>query len=315
MNKSPTRLPLAALATLSLGISLSALAPLTANAATLAYNRALAVTHSPENTDPNNFFTIDNHLSMGAGLTAQSAVSASSGNWGNVTTTAAADLAAGALHARATLNNFGADNLYTQVNASMGDGFRHNTPNGPFSWGPNSMGHFTMDLSGSITSSPGLESLNAGAFIILALYQPNTLDPTKNLIGVPNLVASYLWLLGNPNQNLVSCSMGTCVPLVPTGYYDHFPVQISQDVNLGGDFDWAVVLGASGSTQSLGSYDMNFSNTLTMHYQGPQGSTTTSASGLFNNFGPAATVPEPTSLAMVLFGICAATGLRRPRAA
>ena len=209
-------------------------------------------------------------------------------------------------------NNIGADNLYTQTNASFGDGFRHSTSTGsPFVWGGDSRGRFTIDLSGSISSSRGLESLNAGAFVLLALYQPNTLDPAANLVGVPNLIAYYFYLLGNPNQHIFSCDFaGHCAELVSSGFYSSFPAEITQDITPEGDFDWALLLGASGSTTSVGDYDIDFSHTLTLSYQGPAGSTVQSVSGTFANISA---VPEPSTPALLLLLTVIAGTLARAR--
>ncbi len=290
------------------------LAPSTARAVTIPYTRALTAIHTPTNDGTPNFFTVDNQLSTSSPPAATSAASSDSGSWGHALTTAAADLAAGTLRARAEAANVGADLVYTQTNAGFGDGFRTTSPTGPFTWDATSTGRFTMDLSGTIASSPGLETLNAGAFVILALYQPNTLNPNANLVGVPNLISYYLYLLGNPNQNLYSCDFnGNCANLVPTGYYGSFPTQITQDITPGSDFDWAIVLGASGATNALGSYDINFANTLRLSYDGPAGATTTSVSGMFANINQPTSVPEPSALALLCFGFVGIGFLLRRR--
>ena len=176
-----------------------------------------------------------------------------------------------------------------------------------------------MHLTGSNTSSLPLSTLGAGAFLFLSILQPNTLDPGQNPAAGPNVIRSYLYLLGNPNQNLVSCVSSVCVPLVPEASFTDFSsgVNISQDIQPGGDFDWIVLIGGAGWLYAPGSYDLDFSHTLTVGYQGPVGSVTQSVSTVFGNLGTLAAVPEAQPGTMLLAGLAAVvwTLRRRRRAA
>ena len=73
-----------------------------------------------------------------------------------------------------------------------------------------------------------------------------------------------------------------------------------------------MILGIAGGQTVPGSFDIDFSHTVTVGYQGPAGALTQSVSGLFGNIGePVAAVPEPGSLALVVAGLLAVGGWRR----
>lgn len=283
------------------------------------FNDALLVWHSPDVAAPA-FFDLQRtrELQTGGGaLAAASSTYSGSGAWGSVSGLAAADLAAGTLKTRATVDFVAPPNaaLYMQSNAKFGDGFRTTTGSGtPFNWLPGSGARFSMHLDGSMTSTQPLESLNGGAFLILSLFQPGTLDPNQNVVAGANLIKSYAYFLGNPNQNLQSCSNGVCVSIVPEATFTDFShgVDISQNITPGSDFDWQVVLGSAAWLFNPGSYDFDFSHTLTVGYQGPAGALTQSVSGLFGNIGDPLSVPEPGSLILALAGLFAMrSGVRR----
>ncbi len=304
--------------TLALGLSASVFAT-----TITPYNDALLAWHSPDVQPPAFFATqrVRQLQQPNGNLLAASTQYAGSDGWGSVGGLASADLASGQLKSRSAVNFVSPPDaaLYMQSNARFGDGFRTNTAAGsPFTWVPGQGARFSMRLDGTMTSTPQpLEAMNGGAFLILTLFQPGTLTPEQNAISGPNIIRSYTYYLGNPNQNLVSCFMGSCVPVIPAAIFTSFAdgLDIVQDINPGGDFDWQVLLGAAGWQTMPGSFDFDFSHTVTVGYQGPAGALTSSVSGAFNNIGAPLPVPEPGAWSLMLAGL-AATGwmVRRRRA-
>jgi hypothetical protein len=297
-----------------------------AAATTIPFNYTIINTHTPANTDPANFFSSSIDLNTGASpAPASSALTNVNGpgeNAGSVGGSAYADLQNGQLKARSFSDDPQGQSFYNQENAIFGDGFRALTPDGPFQWTPGSSGRFDITLDGSVTASPDITTMGVGGFIILAIYQPGTLDPDKNLIGGANMINYYLWLVGNPNQNLYSCDFhGNCVPLTPNEVFTDFgdDIHISQDINVGSDFDWSLTLGFSGQDAYAGSYDMDFSHTLNLTYTSPDGATTGSISGSFPNTvltSDPVVAPEPLTLSLFAAGLAGiAAGKRRRKAA
>lgn len=279
-----------------------------------AYNQTNAYLFNPsENKEDRTVRTGTNPSSASSNLSV-------SGDWGSMSSFGFADLATGTLRSRTTANiTQPGSNAYVQSNAYFADGFRTANPNGsPFNWGPTASGRFTLDLSGSIASSPSLQTMNAGAFVILSILQPGTLDPNGRLAAVPEVLRYYYWQLGNSNLLLNACDyLGSCAPLFPTAYLASFPQRIVQDITPGSDFDWLLLIGSYGQPgNATGSFDLDFSNTLRATYEGPAGTTTFSQSGVFAGTTPlVSTVPEPATVVMVAAGLLGVLGARRRRGA
>lgn len=292
-----------------------------ASATTIPFNYTIINTHTPADTDPDHFFQSDVNLQTGASpAPASSSLTDFNGpgdNAGSVGGSAYADLQHGQLKARSFADDPQGQGLYNQENAIFGDGFRAQSPNGPFQWTSGSTGRFDIQIDGSVVASPDVTAMGVGGFVILTLYQPGTLNPDQNLVGSPNIITYYMWLIGNPNLNIYSCDFhGNCVPLTPNETYLDFSdtINISQDINPGGDFDWSLILGFSGQDQYAGYYDMDFSHTLNLSYTGPDGSTTGSISGAFPNTVlaiDAVDAPEPISLSLFGAGLAGLAAIRR----
>ena len=242
-----------------------------------------------------------------------------SGTWGSVTGFASADLATGQLKMRAGASvGDGSTAPSIQTNAIFGDGFRATTPGlQPFNWTSTSHSRFTLDLSGTLTSSHPLDStFNADAFVILSILAKGTLDPNQPLVNGPTAQRYFFWNIGNPSTTIYYTDQNHVSQiLTPTAQYSDIPPTITADFNPGGDFDWVLLLGASGQVSNPGdSFDFDLSHTLTLSYSGPNGSVTNSVSNQFTNFGPTlpdSVVPEPNSLLIVLGGLAGMAALRR----
>ena len=235
---------------------------------------------------------------------------AQSGAWGSVAGTASANLATGQLKMRSNVVDAdGTGHPSLQTNAIFGDSFHASTPGGsPFTWSAASQAAFTLNLSGSLTSSAPLPSLGPGAFVVLSILRPGTLDPAKPLINGPTAEQYFYWNIGNPGEQIsYTDQAGNSQPLTPTGSFTSIPPVLTASFRPGGDFDWVLFLGASGQLGGAGSsFDLDLSHTLTLGYAGPQGSVTTAASRQFANFNPTlapAAVPEPASLTLLGAGL------------
>ena len=238
-----------------------------------------------------------------------------SGTWGSVSGYAQADLAHGTLKIQDAAADSGGDSHPSmQTNAIFGDSFTTTLGGTPFTWNGASA-TFNMALTGnnSITSSDGFA--NSGAFVVLAILKKGTLDPNKPLIGGANGIEYFEYNIGNPTfQIYYTDQQGNSTPLAITAGYKTIPSQISATFAPGGDFDWALLLGASGQEGSGQSFNFDLSHTLTLGYVAPTGTTTTSTSGEFTNISDAPlNVPEPFTLSIFGTGFVGALSIRRRR--
>lgn len=217
---------------------------------------------------------------------------------------AAANLADGTLKAYAQVanTNVAPDRPFTVVAgavATFSDSFRVNgANNGPFSWTPGSQVIFRMHLDGSVghTGTFGLPTFN----VFFNLYEYGTVgsaayDAGDDLGGVGWSSNSAGRVNASGSSNMTWTTQGN----LTTGGYD-----LEARFNPMGDFDWSVSLWANAFMNSgVGSRTADFGHTLTMAYIGPDGSTTTSSSGVFP--GTASQIPEPSGVALVLLGLSA----------
>src|SRR5690606_27990777 len=111
---------------------------------------------------------------------------------------ASVDNVAGTLGGHAGVTNTAGAFLYSQFQATMGDGFRSFDEGGsPFNW-DGKTASFTLDVDGSIFAPSDLE--NVSAWVALILYTPGSVQPGMNFFGDDGKIAHYLYHIGNPNQ-------------------------------------------------------------------------------------------------------------------
>ena len=288
---------------------------------TIPFTEALNFSYNPDATGIGFGNACCDYLNVVNSSPAVPAVSTynKSGPWGSVTGLASADLATGQLRMRAGASvGDGSAAPSIQTNAIFGDGFRATTPGRqPFNWTSASHSRFRLDLSGTLTSSRPLDStFNPDAFVILSILAKDTLDPTRPLINGPTAQRYFFWNIGNPSTTIYYTDQNhRSQILTPTAQFSDIPATITADFNPGGDFDWVLLLGASGQVSNVGdSFDFDLSHTLTLSYSGPNGSVTNSVSNQFTNFGPTlpdSVVPEPSSLLIVLGALAGMKALRR----
>ena len=271
------KLPLLALGLISLA------APAVAVAATIPFSSSGVAVHNPTMDLSNYFAQVNDSQSNPPGPAAASL--SDSGDWGFATATASADLTTGQLRGGVSGNLTGQgvyayNNIYAQTNALFGDGFRaYDLAGTPFSWQGGSTARFGITIDGDLFSSPSLPALPAGAWVTLFLFQPGTMT-SNDIFGVqPNMIAYYHYLIGNPNLQVTSFGPGAGpggdLELLPTQYVGGLgtgAVNIVQDFTPGGDFDWALLLGAYGTANTPGhQFNLDLTNTVTFSYEGLAG--------------------------------------------
>lgn len=227
---------------------------------------------------------------------------------GTATANATADLSTGTMKAYADVEAtqaLGSSTLSAQARVDIGDSFRAVSGNSPFTWTSEDEASFTFDVSG-VVDFLGASSNSAIALTILA---PGTLDAYARWVGgdnsayyewYPTEIADFTYQLGPGTTNY------PWVDATATSY----PTSFTASFNPGGDFDWVMTLNLDpylGYPAGAGSHGLDdFSHTVLASYQGPQGATTLSASGLFPgtvalDAAPGG-VPEPASWTLMLLG-------------
>lgn len=293
-------------------------ADLQASANSIPFNETVAFSYNPSATGLNYSAPCCDYINniVTSPLAASETNYSQSGDWGSVGAYAKADLATGTLKMQASASSNMNSGFYPSIqsNAIFGDSFTTTTSGGsPFVWN-GSTATFNMALTGPnlMTSSDGFAS--AGGFIVLAILKKGTLDPNQPLIGSANGIEYFEYNIGNPNlQIYYTDQQGNSTPLAITAGYTDIPSEISATFAPGGDFDWALLLGASGQESPGEAFDIDFSHTLTLDYVAPEGTDTTSVSGQFTNIAAAAAlpVPEPLTISTFAAGLAGLFAARR----
>jgi hypothetical protein len=203
-----------------------------------------------------------------------------------------------------------ASSYRSQAIAAFGDQFVIASAGnqGPFTWTSNSKVRFDLSVSGyldpqgqwpdySLYFAYGLP----GALAKTTL--PGQFTPTQ---GVGFLIEDRCFFQGTNHLNITGlANCGGTISRDPSGLVSG---NVFAEFAPGGDFDWLVRLSVSSWPGSFGSgpgYSFaDFSNTVTVAYQGPPDSITYSGSGAFpRTFTRSAPIPEPASFGMALFGL------------
>ncbi len=152
-------------------------------------------------------------------------------------------------------------------------------------------------------------------FLDLQIIQSGTLNQNQPTYGGPAAIENSLWTFEGTSSFFSTTNyQGDTVQIPITQTFAGLPAELVVPIQPGGDFDWSLELGVSGAPQPGYASVGDLSNTVTVFYQGPAGTITASASGLFDNFS-SSVVPEPTTWAMMLIGFAGlgAAGYRASR--
>ncbi len=260
---------------------------------------------------------------------------------------ARASLADGVLKSRSFLS-FGSDvagsavmpvgvrNGSSRSQVRFADSFTTYSNNAPFLWTAGDTVQFGMSVTGisdvpaglpdPVDYSPGQTKNNVFAFLSFQAFQPGGLSLLRELetfdFGtrtyaeytalnaqfVASRIANEYWYFGSAvtPYDIDPAHILAVDAVTPTKVFATF--------NPNGDFDWVLSLETlvqlDASQQNV-SVDLNFANSVETAYEGPAGTTTYSASGLFPNTlrqgqTPGNAVPEPLTAALGIFGVGAA---------
>lgn len=212
--------------------------------------------------------------------------------------TASATLAPGAV----------ASNAEADVQSAFGDSFSVFGHSGPFAWTSSNTVRFTLTVNGYIDPS----SVSSDLFIYFVYGAPGALaNNGTGGVGFPAGLATgnfysqdgCLFTLGSSE----SFASMTCGNTLSIDVYGNVSGTVFAEFAPNGNFDWVADLGLQSWPGSYpsgpGSGSMSFSDTVTIGYTGPEGTTTDSASGVFpGTVALAGTVPEPSTFVLAGLG-------------
>jgi PEP-CTERM motif len=295
--------------------AVSAAAPQIAHAQTIPLNLAETVQTVQGDT------TVNKQLvSPATGGGAQASFNAS-GAWGGVAGAASADLSTGVLRAIANSEAppTATSGPYIESEAKFGDGFTTTTTAGqPFDWTSATTAYFGLELGGIFSGNHGDTSVGFAAAggvvsLFLQIMAPGTLNPNDPTYGGPDAIESFLFTFEGTSSYFTTTNyLGQTVQIPITGTFAGLPNELVIPIQPGGDFDWSLSLVVSGATQPGYASVGDLSDPVTVFYEGPTGTITTSASGLFNNYSTTL-VPEPSTWAMMALGFGGLVLLARAR--
>jgi hypothetical protein len=165
-----------------------------------------------------------------------------------------------------------------------------------------------------VDQSAGQPIDNIYTLLTFAAYKPGTLDLLRQLQtfdfsaypDFPTALAAFQALDAQIEANLIARDFWYFGSLIAPFDVDQAhvlavdpttPTNVRFDFNPAGDFDWVATLETNvfldAALQSVGA-TLDFSNSIVTSYQGPPGSTTYSASGLFPATVPLSQAPPPT---------------------
>ena len=237
---------------------------------------------------------------------------------GAATAYSSADLSTGELKAysEATASGNGGT-FYPFTLAEFGDSFHTFAGGSPFTWTSATEVSFSLDISGLVDfNEPGITNESA---LLLYILAPGTLDAYARY-AAGDSSAFYDWY---PQEiAFFSYGLGGHQDLSYSEFVvNSFPDTVSASFTPGSDFDWVLGLrstvtidGVAGDSTAHGLSD--FAHTIKVSYNGPDGATTYSSSGLPGTTAlsaPPSAIPEPTSASLILGGLGGLAAIRRRR--
>jgi hypothetical protein len=204
--------------------------------------------------------------------------------------------------------------------ARFGDSFTTSNQDGsPFIWGDGDTGSFTLRLSGTVTSSftnpldlnYGIPAANHLVWsVTLDIYQAGTFESGFMTGGPVGSCNWYGYLDGGTSND---CSVAGLTSSLDGDLLNG--ITLTADMDIGSDFDWWLSMSAYSYMLAPGSLTTDLSHTLDVGYTGPEGSVTSSASGVFpfaTNENPTA-IPAPAMTGLMGLSLLVLLGQRRRR--